>query len=78
MSATITKVNGQCNASETREFLISSATDVAKLPKSGTVGTLDGDTVVNRPCAIGSTALLATGSATEVYILSPDNTWVKM
>lgn len=78
MSAIITKVSGQYNAGGTREFLISSATDVAKLPKSDVVGTLDGDTVINRPCAIGSTALLVTDSVTEVYILSPENTWVKM
>lgn len=74
----ITKINGQCNSSGTREFLVSSAQDITKLPRYGVKGTLDGDTVVNAPCAIGSTALVATGTTTEVYILSPNNTWVKM
>lgn len=75
---TITKVSGQCNATNTREFLLSSADDISKLPKSDVKGTFKDDTTLNAPCAIGSTALVATGTTTEVYILSPNNTWVKM
>ena len=79
MAAKITAINGQTNASDTKEFLLTSVDEITKLPRNGIEGTLEtADTVTNKPCAIGSTAMVCTGTSTEVYILTPDNEWVKM
>lgn len=79
MAAKITAINGQTNSSDTKEFLLTSVDEVQLLPKYGIHGTLvTDDTVTNKPCAIGSTATVCTGSLTEVYILTPDNEWTLM
>ena len=79
MSAKITVINGQSNSTDTKEFLITSLDEVAKLPRNGIEGSLETtDTVTNKSCAIGSTAMLVTTGNIEVYILTPDNEWVKM
>ena len=36
------------------------------------------DSVADEPCAYGSTAMVVTGSLTEVYILTPNNEWIKL
>lgn len=67
------------NSPTIKEFLLSSDSDVAKLPKSSTNGNLvTDDSTLNEPCDFGSTAMVVTGSSTTVYILSPENKWVKM
>lgn len=79
MAAKITAINGQANATDTKEFLLTSVDEVLLLPKYGIEGQLvTNDTVTNKPCAIGSTAMVCTGTSTEVYILTPDNEWTKM
>ena len=79
MAAKITAINGQANSTDTKEFLLTSVTEIAMLPKYGIYGTLvTDDTVTNKPCAIGSTAMVCTGTSTDVYILTPDNEWTKM
>lgn len=78
MAFKITKINGQPNSVETREFICQTEDDIAKLPRYGIHGTQDdiNDTVSNNPCAIGSTALVCTTA--NVYILAPDNSWIKL
>lgn len=78
MSYKITVINGQVNSSDTKEFICQNTDDIAKLPRYGIQGTqeLENDTVSNQPCAIGSKAIVC--STSDVYILSPDNTWVKL
>ena len=80
MSFKIIGVNGQSNYYSQKEYLLTNAEDVKKLPRSGIKGTQEiyNDTVTNDPCAVGSTALLVTGTVTEVYILTPNNEWVKI
>lgn len=78
MSAIITSVDGKLNLT-TKDFLLTSQDEVLKLPKDGIKGTLDtDDETLNKPCAYGSTAMVCTESLTEVYILTPNNEWVKM
>ena len=36
------------------------------------------DSVADEPCAVGSEAIYADGTTTEVYILTPNNEWVLM
>ena len=74
---------GTSGTTQTSEMTVKkgiSITDIDKLPKYGIRGTLNdpNDTVVDEPCAYGSTAMVVTGSLTEVYILTPNNEWVKM
>lgn len=78
MAFKIMKINGQPNSVETKEFICSSADDIAKLPRYGIRGTqeIENDTVSNNPCAIGSTAIVC--STSDVYILAPNNTWIKL
>ena len=80
MSFKIIGVNGGSNSYSQKEYLLTNAEDINKLPRVGIEGTQEtcSDTVTNDPCAVGSTALLVTGAVTEVYILTPDNEWVKM
>ena len=80
MPCKITKCNGTPNTPMQKEYMITDVSDIAKLPRVDTRGTIQEtkDTVINDPCSYGSTALLVTGEATEVYILTPNNEWVKM
>ena len=79
MAAKITAINGQVNSTDTKEFLLTSTDEVLLLPKYGVEGRLVAyDTVKNEPCAISSTAMVVTGSVTDVYILTPDNEWTLM
>ena len=78
MSVIITSVDGKLNLT-TKDFLLTSQDEVLKLPKDGIKGTLDtDDKTLNKPCEVGSTAMVVTGTTTELYILTPDNEWVKM
>ena len=78
MAYKITSINGQPRSHNTREFLCSTEDDIAKLPRYKIAGTqeLENDTISNDPCGIGSTALVC--STSDVYILTPDNEWVKL
>ena len=80
MPCKITKCNGTPNSSMQKEYMITDVLDIAKLPRVGIRGAIQDvkDTVINDPCSYGSTALLVTGETTEVYILTPNNEWVKM
>jgi hypothetical protein len=80
MAFKIIGVNGGANSYLQKEYLLTNAEDVSKLPRIGIEGTQEicNDTVTNYPCAVGSTALVVTGAVTEAYILTPDNEWVKM
>lgn len=79
MAVSVTTVNGKPNSPTVKEFLLSSDSDVVKLPKSSTNGTLEtDDSTLNEPCDFGSMAMVVTGSSTTVYILSPEDKWVKM
>lgn len=64
------------------EYLCSSASDIAKLPKLNVEGTQqlnDGhDEFNNTPCGYKSTAMVCDGTGTTVYILNPENNWVQM
>ena len=76
----ITSIGGKPNSYSQKEYLLTDISDIDKLPKYGIRGTLNdpNDTVVDEPCAYGSTAMVCTGSLTAVYILTPNNEWVKM
>ena len=62
----------------TNEYICTEEADIAKLPRVGTSGTQDSLPEENAPCWYGSTAILCTGSVTEVYMLMPNNEWTKM
>ncbi len=66
------KVNG------VNEYLCSSIADIDKLPKYDIPGTQEGDAFHNVPCGFRSTAMVCDGASTEVYILNPENNWVKL
>jgi len=78
MSYKIIAINGQINSSDLKEFICQDENDITKLPRYGINGTQESeyDTVSNQPCAIGSKAIVC--STSNVYILSPDNAWVKL
>lgn len=63
-----------------KEYLLTDISQLDLLPKYGIKGTINdpNDSDANEPCAYGSTAMICNGSSTVVYILSPDNEWVKM
>ena len=76
----ITSIGGHANSYSQKEYLLTDTSDIDKLPKYGIRGTLNdpNDSVSDEPCAYGSTAIVVDGSTTEVYILTPNNEWVKM
>lgn len=76
----ISTINGKPNAYNQKEYLLTDVADLDKLPKYGIRGTQADpmDSVADEPCAFGSTAMVVTGTSTEVYILTPNNEWVKM
>lgn len=76
----ITSIGGHANSYSQKEYLLTDISDIDKLPKYGIRGTLNdpNDTVVDEPCAYGSTAMVCLGGSTTVYILTPNNEWVEM
>lgn len=76
----INTINGKPNAYNQKEYLLTDVADLDKLPKYGIRGTQADpmDSVADEPCAYGSTAMVCTGTSTDVYILTPDNEWTKM
>lgn len=74
MSVRTKEINGYPARSDIKQFMLTSVDEVAKLPKSGVVGTLDDseEPSINKPCGIGSEAIVKTG---EIYLLWPDNEW---
>ena len=76
----ITKVRGKENSSCHREFLLTSLDDLDKLPRHKVRG-MQNDSEnpeYDDPCAIGSEAMVVTGTDTYMYILTPDNQWTPM
>ena len=72
-------VNGHPFNSNTKEFMLLSEGDVAKLPKCGIRGTLDvDDQEENDPVAYGSCALVKQNGDILTYLLFPDNEWTKI
>lgn len=80
MGFKITAINGKPNAYNQKEYLLTDENQINLLPRYNVRGQLNdpNDSVVNEPCAYGSTAMVCTGSLTEVYILTPNNEWVKL
>ena len=76
----ITSIGGKPNSYSQKEYLLTDSSFIDKLPKYGIRGTLNdpNDSVSDEPCAYGSTAVCVDGTSTEVYILTPNNEWVKM
>lgn len=73
VTRTMWSISGRCN-----EYICTSPDDIAKLPRRNIPGTQESCDVDNEPCVYGSTALVCTGTTTEVYILNADNQWTKM
>lgn len=80
MAFKITQINGKPNSYSQKEYLLNDVSEISKLPRVGIRGTMNDpqDSVADEPCAYGSTAMVCTGSATLVYILTPDNEWTLM
>lgn len=80
MAFDIMEIGGKINSAIQKQYILNSASDIGKLPKSGIRGTqiVDNDSSINDPCAFGSTAIVCTGTETDVYILTPDNEWTLM
>lgn len=74
MATSVIEINGNPARSDIKRFMLLTVDEVAKLPKQGVYGTLDTtkDPEINRPCGIGSEAIVKTG---EIYMLWPDNEW---
>jgi len=60
------------------EFIAQSTSDIPTLPTATDIGTGGKNAGDNDPIALGSTCMVVTGSSTDVYILGPANTWIKM
>ena len=83
MSCKLHKINGKHNSFAVREYIIDNLDEIELLPKYGINGKMNvdkSDTQSNKPCDIGSTALVCQGSegTPEVWMLSPSNEWVKL
>ena len=76
----ITEINGKPNSYNKKQYILGDISDLDKLPKVGIRGTMNdpNDSVADEPCAVGSEAIYADGTTTEVYILTPNNEWVLM
>ena len=66
-----------------KEFICTSADDLAKLPKFGIKGTQVDDSYNynehdNESVMYGSIAMVCDGATSEMYILTPDNNWTKI
>ena len=72
--------NGHVIFANTKQYLLTSLADVAKLPKNNIQGTLDTnlDAAINEPCAYGSTAIVKDGGAITTLMLFPDNEWTTL
>lgn len=71
-------VNGIKVKGNVCEYVCTEEADVTKLPRVGVAGTQEGTPVDNASCWYGSVAVVATGTSTSMFILTPDNVWVKM
>lgn len=82
MPTKIITVNGRPNSADLKEYICDHADDVAKLPRYGIRGSLDDaiDKTINKPCAIGSTALVCDNGdgSSAVYILNASNEWAEL
>ena len=76
----ITHINGKPNQYDQKQYILTSESDVDKLPRMNIRGTqeITNDSTVNEPCAVGSTALVCTTGNIDVFMLTPDNEWLKM
>lgn len=75
----ITQINGKPSAYLQKCFLLSSVSDLQKLPKVGVYGTTHdpSDSSTDEPCSYGSTAQVVVNGVLKHYILTPDNEWVE-
>ena len=80
MGFKITAINGKPNAYNQKEYLLTDENQINLLPRYNVRGQMNDpqDSVADEPCAYGSTAMVVANGNTEVYILTPDNEWVKM
>lgn len=78
MSTKVTASNGVSTTFAHKRFICDTEDDILMLPKEGVAGTNPNppDDMANRPCSIGSTALVC--STSETWILAPSNQWVKL
>lgn len=77
MATKVTSSNGRSTLFYHKKFICDKEEDILKLPKDGIEGSIQdsSDDMINRPCSIGSTALVC--STSEMWVLSPSNEWVK-
>lgn len=70
--------NGDPNAIAINEYYCDTEADIALLPKFGIEGKIDDkyDSLANKPCSIGSTALVI--ETADLYVLAPSNEWKKL
>lgn len=79
MAIKTTTINGRPTSASLKDFICDAETDIAFLPTSTARGMMTGkldEEHLDDPVAIGSTCLVTQTS--NVYILSPDNTWKKL
>lgn len=70
----ISKINGQFNSTQIKEYICDYLSDLSKLPTSETKGSQQDDSsVVNNNCSVGSEAYVIENSSR--YILGNDNKW---
>lgn len=72
----IERVNGKPNYPDQYDYIMTED-DVTTLPTSTTTGVAFDGTVLKK-CAIGSTATYSNGNETKIYVLFPNNEWIKL
>jgi len=75
MDALTLRIRGKYVVPDVKEILISSASDVSKLPTSTTAGTFD-NVNANYPVGVGSIAY--TADMSSVYQLNLEDEWVEV
>lgn len=75
----IMSANGHPAHSNSKEFLLLSREDIARLPRYGISGMLsESEPGVNEPVAYGSTAIVKEDGEIYTYLLFPDNEWTEL
>lgn len=72
----IEKVNGKPNYIDQYDYIMTED-DIASLPTSKKTGVAFDGTVLKK-CAIGSSATYSNGNETKVYVLFPNDEWIKL
>ena len=78
MAIKLMRNNDEPNAVVINEYYCDTVSDIDLLPKYDEEGKFkdEHDSLANKPCSIGSTALVIDTS--ELYILAPSNEWKKL